>query len=109
MRKLEFTGTVRASKEKIVLPGRDALFLKPEDWPSKLSPGSLTLDLNEKDTLKHPASPTFRPARVAPARHIIGSPLQPDSDHPTRGFASVWRAELHVVATGRAGKCWMFR
>ena len=52
---------------------------------------------------------TFKPALVIPARHIVGSPLQPDSDHPTRGFASVWRAELQVVATGQAGKCWMFR
>lgn len=107
MRKLDFTGTVRTSKEKIVLPGRDALFLKSDDWPSQLAPSTLQLTGIEQETLHQLDASTFRPALVIPARHIIGSPLKPDSDRPTKGFASVWRAELH--ATGKVGDCWVFR
>jgi hypothetical protein len=112
MRKLESHGTVRLNQaQEIILPGRDDLFLKPADWPTHLAPGTLSVDVNglEQETMKQLHDATFRPALVIPARHILGSPLQPDSDHPTRGFASVWRAELQVIATGQAGKCWMFR
>jgi hypothetical protein len=44
---------------------------------------------------------------VIPQRKIMGSTLLPDSDHPTRGFAQVWRAELQVIRTGQGAKCWM--
>ena len=97
MRKLEFTGTVRLNQaQEIILPGRGNLFLKPADWPAQLAPGTLTVEVNglEQETMNHLDDATFRPALVIPARYIIGSPLQPDSDNPTRGFASVWRAEL---------------
>jgi hypothetical protein len=112
MQKHRFTGTVRPKKtQEIVLPGRDDLFLKAADWPAQLAPGTLTVEVNglEQETMKQLDDATFRPALVIPARHIIGNPLRPDSDHPTRGFASVWRAELQVAATGQIGRCWMFR
>jgi hypothetical protein len=45
MRKLEFTGTVKANDRELVIPGRDALFLKPDDWPRKLASGSLSIEI----------------------------------------------------------------
>lgn len=38
MRKLEFIGSVQANKQDLVIPGRDDLFLKPNDWPNQLAP-----------------------------------------------------------------------
>lgn len=38
MRKLEFTGAVQASETPpLTLPGRDDLFLKPDDWPTQIA------------------------------------------------------------------------
>jgi hypothetical protein len=43
---------------------------------------------------------------VIPQRKIGGSTLTPDSDHPTRGFAEVWNADIHVIGTGQEATCW---
>jgi hypothetical protein len=51
----------------------------------------------------------FRPALVIPERKITGNTLKADPDHPTRGSAGVWQAELRVIATGRARPCWLLR
>ena len=40
---------------------------------------------------------------------IAGNTIKHDSDNPTRGMGEIWRAELQVIATGQATKCWMFR
>src|ERR1035438_2386002 len=44
MRKLEFIGTVRTGRcrfaHEMVIPGRDSLFLKPDDWPRQLALGT---------------------------------------------------------------------
>jgi hypothetical protein len=125
MRKLEFIGTVRSNGdgicEKITLPGRDELIVAMADWPTKLAPGTLSIQVNKDGFpesfeeigqsvgLKKLDVAKFRAALVIPRRLIAGNPTKPDPDHPTRGFAQVWRAELRVIATGQAATCWMFR
>src|SRR5437899_985328 len=114
MRKLEFIGTVQANKQALVIPGRNDLFLKPEDWPKKLAPGILNISISGflegfEDGLDRLDEGKFRAAMVIPQRKIAGSTLKPDADHPTRGFAQVWRADLQVVATGQTAKCWALR
>jgi hypothetical protein len=45
MRKLEFIGTVQAdTAPQLIIPGRDELFLKPDDWPTQLAP-TVTVEL----------------------------------------------------------------
>ena len=113
MRKLDFTGTVRSNKGRFAnemgIPGRDELFLKPADWPIRLAPGTLSIEINgfpegfaeigEGEGLEKLDAGKFRPALVIPQRKIAGNTLTPDAAHPTRGFAEVWHAELQVVAT----------
>src|SRR5260370_18677487 len=106
MRKLEFIGTVQANTQEMVIPGRDDLFLAPKDWPMQLAPGTLNIQVNDDgfpegfeeigkgDGLKKLDEGKFRAALVIPQRLIAGNPVKPDPDHPTRGFAQVWRAEL---------------
>src|ERR1700733_14878148 len=104
MRKLEFIGTVQANKKELVLPARDDLFLKPEDWPRQLAPKLLNVRINgfpdgfdeigKGDGLQRLDQGKFKAELVIPQRKIAGSTLKPDADHPTRGFAQVWRAEL---------------
>jgi hypothetical protein len=119
MRKLEFIGTVQANKQELVIPGREDLFLKPEDWPRQLAPGLLNVGINDfpdgfdeigkGDRLDRLDEGKFRAALVIPQRMIASSTLKPDADHPTRGFAQVWRAEIQVVATGQTTRCWALR
>jgi hypothetical protein len=46
MRKLEFIGTVQANASpELTIPGRDDLFLKPEDWPKQLAPGTVAIEI----------------------------------------------------------------
>ncbi len=45
MRKLDFVGTVQAISLGIVIPGRDALIVKPADWPKQLPPGILSIEV----------------------------------------------------------------
>jgi hypothetical protein len=117
MRKLEFTGTVQAdATPELIIPGRDDLFLKPDDWPSQLAPGFVTIEVStfpegfaeigEGEGLARLNTGKFRPALVIPQRKIVGSTLTPDSDHPTRGFAEVWNADIHVIGTGQEATCW---
>src|SRR6266481_9828293 len=51
MRKLEFIGTVQTGRcrfaHEMVIPGRDSLFLKPDDWPRQLAPGTLNIKVND--------------------------------------------------------------
>jgi len=125
MRKLDFIGTVRRNEDnlfpQIVLPGRDELIVALADWPTKIAPATLSIQVNEDgfpegfeeigqgDGLKKLDVGKFRAALVIPRRLIAGNPVKPDPGHPTRGFAQVWRAELRMIATGQAAKCWMFR
>lgn len=117
MRKLEFIGTVQTdTAPQLTIPGRDELFLKPDDWPTQLAPGTVTIEVNtfpeglteigEGEGLARLDKGKFRPALVIPQRKIIGSTLVPDTDHPTRGFAEVWNADLQVIGTGQESKCW---
>jgi hypothetical protein len=116
MRKLEFIGKVQAdATPELIIPGRDDLFLKPDDWPSQLAPTvsvevvtfpeSLT-GIDDGEGLARLDKGKFRPALVIPQRKIIGSTLTPDSDHPTRGFAEVWNADTQVIGTGQEATCW---
>jgi hypothetical protein len=119
MRKLDFHGMVQAGTEEIVLPGQDDLFLKPEDWPKQLAPGILNIevtgfpagfeDIGNGDGLGRLDEGKFRPSLVIPQRLIAGSTIKPDADHPTRGFASVWQADLQVIATAQEMSSWAFR
>jgi hypothetical protein len=95
------------------------LFLKPDDWPIQLAPGVLNVGINgfpegfdeigKGEGLDRLDEGKFRAALVIPQRKIAGSTLKPDADHPTRGFAQVWRADLQVVATGQTTRCWALR
>jgi hypothetical protein len=116
MRKLELIGKVQAdTTRQLTIPGRDDLFLKPNDWPTQLAP-CVTIevstfpagfaDIGEGDGLARFDKGKFRPALVIPQRKIVGSTLTPDTDHPTRGFAEVWRADLQVIGTGQETTCW---
>lgn len=116
MRKLEFIGTVQADATPVLfIPGRDDLFLKPDDWPTQLAPivtvkvGTFPegfAEVGEGEGLARLDKGQFRPALVIPQRKIVGSTLTPDTDHPTRGFAEVWNADLQVIGTGQEATCW---
>lgn len=117
MRKLEFIGKVQADiAPQLIIPGRDELFLKPDDGPTQLAPGTLSIEVSsfpdgfseigEGDGLARLDAGKFRPALVIPQRHIVGSTLTPDADHPTRGFAEVWNADIQVIGTGQETTCW---
>jgi hypothetical protein len=93
MRRLEFIGTVKDQvASEMVIPGRDNLFLKPDDWPTELAPGILSIEIgrfteafNEIDKsegLERLDTGKFRPALVIPQRKIAGSVLARDSDLP---------------------------
>ena len=84
MRKLEFIGTVKAeATPELIIPGRDALFLKPDDWPTQLAPGTVNIEINsfpegfaeigEGEGLARLNAGKFRPALVISQRMIIGS------------------------------------
>lgn len=116
MRKLEFVGKVQANvAPQLIIPGRDDLFLKPDDWPTQLAP-TVTVEVStfpeglteigEGEGLARLDKGKFRPALVIPQRKITGSTLTPDADHPTRGFAEVWNADLQVIGTGQEAPCW---
>ena len=123
MRTLEFIGTVRSNNGKfsreMVLPGRHELIVAPDDWPDRLVPGTLNIeiddfpegldDVGEGDGLKKLDKGTFRAALIIPQRKITGNTIKPMPDEPTRGFAQVWRANLEAIASGQASKCWMLR
>lgn len=123
MRKLEFIGTLRTNTDHfsktMTLPGRDDLLVVPSDWPTKLAPGTLNIEIDafpegfdgigEGDGLKKLDKGKFRAALVIPQRKIAGNTLLSTSDEPTKGFAQVWRAELQVITTDQATKCWMMR
>lgn len=116
-------GSVRGNEgtfsQKMVVPGRGELFVAPEDWPDRLVPGTLNIEIDdfpkdldgigEGDGLKKLDKGKFRAALIIPQRKIAGNTIKPTQDQPTRGFAQVWRAELHVLATGQATQCWMLR
>jgi hypothetical protein len=117
MRKLEFIGKVQDdATPELIIPGRDELFLKPEDWPTQLAPGTVNIkissfpegfaEIGEGEGLARLDAGKFRPALVIPQRKIIGSILTPDADHPTRGFAEAWRADLQAIGTGQVTTCW---
>jgi hypothetical protein len=117
MRKLEFIGKIQTnSSPDLIIPGRDDLFLKPDDRPTHLAPGTVNIEISsfpegfaeigDGDGLKKLDEGKFRPALVIPQRKIIGSILTPDANHPTRGFAEVWHADIQVIATGQATTCW---
>jgi hypothetical protein len=119
MRKLDFIGTVQANATpELIIPGRDGLFLKPDDWPTQLAPtvavevGTFPeglAEVGEGEGLAKLDKGKFRPALVIPQRKIVGSTLTPDTDHPTRGFAEVWHADLHVTGTDQEATCWAIR
>ncbi len=117
MRKLEFIGTIQTdSSPDLIIPGRDDLFLKPDDWPTHLAQGTVNIEINsfpeefaeigDGEGLARLDQGKFRPVLVIPQRKIIGSTLIPDTDHPTRGFAEVWHADIQVIATGHMTTCW---
>ena len=117
MRKLEFFGKVQAdATPPLIIPGRDDLFLKPDDWPTHIAPGTVNIEISsfpegfaeigDGEGLARLGQGKFRPALVIPQRKIIGSTLIPDTDHPTRGFAEVWHAEIVVIGKGQVTTCW---
>ena len=125
MRKLEFIGTVQTGRcrfaHEMVIPGQDSLFLKPDYWPRRLAPGTLNIKLNDGgfppgfddigkgEGLTKLDEGNFGRALLISPWKIAGNTIQHDADHPTRGMGEIWRAELQVIATGQATKCWLFR
>jgi len=125
MRKLEFIGTVQTGNGKfaqdMVIPGHGDLFMAPIDWPTELAPGTLNIKINDDgfpdgfnengsgDGLIKFEEGKFRPTLLISPWKIPGNTLKDDSDHPTRGMAQLWRAELQVIATGKVTTCWMLR
>jgi hypothetical protein len=123
MRTLEFMGILRRDKDnssqEIVVPGREELIIAPTDWPKQLAPGSLKIEvrafpegfanIGEGDGMKRLDAGNSRPELVIPKRKIAGNTLEPDAEHPTRGFAQVWRAEIQAIASGEVTTCWMLR
>lgn len=125
MRTLEFIGTVQTGRcrfaHEMVIPGRDSLFLKPEDWPRRLAPGTLNIKINDGgfppgfddigkgEGLTRLDEGNFGRALLISPWKIAGDTISYDSDNPTKGMGEIWRAKLQVVATGQATKCWMFR
>ena len=125
MQLLEFTGIVRINKgalsPEITLPGKGELLVAPDDWPTRLFPGTVSICVSDNgfptnfekigtgDGLKRLDKGDFKAALVIPQRKIIGNPIKSDADNPTRGFALVWHADLQVIGTGQEAKCWMFR
>jgi hypothetical protein len=116
MRKLEFFGKVQAdATPQLIIPGRDDLFLKPDDWPTHLAPGTVNIEISsfpegfaeigDGQGLARLDQGKVRPALVIPQRKIIGSTLIPDADHPTRGFAEVWHLEIVVIGKGQVTTC----
>jgi hypothetical protein len=95
------------------------LILAPADWPARLAPGTLIIDLanlpdglaevGEGEGLARLDHGKFWAALVIPQRKITGNPVPPDREHPTRGFAQVWRAAIQVVDTGQTANCWVVR
>lgn len=117
MRKLEFVGKIQTNTSTdLIIPGRDELFLKPDDWPTHLAPGTVNIEISsfpegfaeigDGEGLARLDQGKFRPDLVIPQRKIVGSILTPDADHPTRGFAEVWHAEVQLIATGQETTCW---
>jgi hypothetical protein len=125
MRKLVFIGRVRTGNgrfaQDMVIPGRDNLFLKPDDWPRQLAPGTLNVLVNDDgfpagfdeigkgEGLTKLDEGKFGRALLISPWKIAGNTIKYDSDNPTRGMGEIWRAELQVIATGQTTKCWMFR
>lgn len=123
MRTLVLQGRVRKHKgessSEMIIPGRDELIVAPPDWPMRLAPGTLTVDVNvdrtgpeadqNREALQRIDAGGFTPVLVIPQRKIVGNPVKPDPAHPTRGFAQVWRSEFEITATGRVKPCWMLR
>lgn len=125
MRKLEFIGTVQTGRyrfaHEMVIPGRDSLFLKPDDWPRQLAPGTLNIKISDDgfpagfdeigtgEGLTRLDEGNFGRALLISPWKIAGNTIKHDDDHLTRGMGEIWRAELQVIATGQATKCWMVR
>jgi len=125
MRKLEFIGTVQTGRcrfaHEMVIPGRDSLFLKPDDWPRQLAPGTLNIKVNDDgfppgfneigkgEGLTKFDEGNFGQALLISPWKIAGNTIKHDDENPTRGMGEIWRAELQVIVTGQATNCWMFR
>ena len=122
MQILVFTGKVISNQGKfsqeMVIPGQDELILVPDDWPMELAPGTLNIQINddgfpkgfqESGGLTQLDEGKIKPDLAIPQRKIVGNTLASTPDSLLRGFAQVWRAELHVTATGQEMECWMFR
>jgi hypothetical protein len=110
MRELEFIGTVRTGRcrfaHEMVIPGRDNLFLKPDDWPRQLAPGTLNILVNDDafpvgfeeigkgEGLTKLDEGNFGRALLISPWKIAGNTIKHDSENPTRGMGEIWRAEL---------------
>lgn len=119
MRCLQFVGTMSSTRdtETMALPGRHELLVAPADWPTRFAPGTLGINVTglpddlaavgQGEGLTKLDQGSFRAALVIPQRKIVGNPVPPEPDHPTRGFAQVWRTELRTLYAGQAADCWM--
>jgi hypothetical protein len=113
MRKLEFIGKVQPdATPDLLIPGRDDLFLKPDDWPSHLAPGFMTIkvstfpegfaEIGESEGLARLETGKFRPAFVIPQRKLIGSTLTPTQCKNHQG-KKLRRTHCDTVATEGTG------
>src|ERR1035438_7763625 len=100
MRKLEFIGTVRTGRcrfaHEMVIPGRDSLFLKPDDWPRQLALGTRRVKaagdhwvVAEKKGRK-----VFSKGVWAPAATIERIRPDLDAERSTEGFAKKREADV---------------
>lgn len=122
---LQFSGIIHTNtgqfNRDMVIPGRGAFMAAPLDWPITLQPGTLNIkidlsavpgvfsEIGSSNGIKRFDERNFAPAFVIPQDSIKGNTLKPNERQPNKGTAQIWRAELLVISTGKAAKCWMLR
>lgn len=103
------------------IPGKNMLPETPDDWPEKLYPGSLNIEIfleevPEKINNLGPGryiqkldNSLFRPAIIIPQNLIINNSIGPKGPVWGRGDAQVWRTKVTVMNSGKVYDCWTLR
>ena len=121
---LKFVGRVRDGVSKfsgLILPGKDDIAVTIPDWPTKLEPGSLNVQVEPDgypsryltefgDTSNtHLDSRKFKPEAELEYSVIKNNTLTPTPEQPDRGNLQIWRAYLTKIKAGHGIQCWVLR